>query len=527
MHLLRTAPGWMLSAYYLGSVPFVLGLLYFWADMCRSANAHEYSAAAALGLAVLFVWMKVWQSIFALRVGQRISGNPPYSASLRQIASMTASQTLIQATRFIVIPVAALLAVPFGYCYAFYHNATVCVGPDFQDAGFTCRRAWKLAKLWPRQNHLLIAILWLFGFVVFLNVSITTLIVPQMIKSLIGVETIFTLSGIRMIFNSTFLIAMLGMTYLFLDPLIKTVYVLRCFYGTALNSGEDLKSELNRFLDPARGIIAGLLVFILCTAPFTSWAESQASVSPDELDQSIEKIMNRPEFSWRMPRPTADRKESETGGPLADALKWLLGMIKRGIDTIGKWISSFLDWLESLLPQREKNTASETKNWVTPVRMVLIVLLGLLLAMLALMVIRIWRRRQTRPDTTVSAATIPVPDLTDEKVKADDLSTSRWLSLAGELAEKGELRLAMRALYLATLAHLAEREMITIESYKSNREYEVELKRRAHEYRELISLFSESLNLFERAWYGMCHIAQSEFDGFARNHKRILAFEKK
>ena len=88
------------------------------------------------------------------------------------------------------------------------------------------------------------------------------------------------------------------------------------------------------------------------------------------------------------------------------------------------------------------------------------------------------------------------PDLTDENVKADDLSTNRWLTLAGELAEKGELRLAMRALYLATLAHLADREMITIEVYKSNREYERELKRRAHEHQELLSIFSDEFKFF-------------------------------
>jgi hypothetical protein len=109
-------------------------------------------------------------------------------------------------------------------------------------------------------------------------------------------------------------------------------------------------------------------------------------------------------------------------------------------------------------------------------------------------------------------------------VKADDLSTNRWLAIAGELAEKGELRLAMRALYLATLAHLADIEMITIESYKSNREYEGELKRRAHEHLELITIFSTNLNVFERTWYGMYRIARSEFDSFARNQKRIFTF---
>ena len=44
IHLLRSAPGSLLVSYYLGGVPFVLGLMYFWADMSRSANAGDRSA---------------------------------------------------------------------------------------------------------------------------------------------------------------------------------------------------------------------------------------------------------------------------------------------------------------------------------------------------------------------------------------------------------------------------------------------------------------------------------------------------
>jgi hypothetical protein len=527
VHLLRTGPGLLLSVYYLGSVPFVLGLLYFWADMSRSPNANEYSAAAALGLAVLFVWMKVWQTIFALRVHDRISGDLSHNGSLGQLASIAATQTLIQATRFIVMPVAALLAIPFGYCYAFYHNAAVYVGQDNQDFKPTCQWAWRQAKLWPRQNHLLIAIFWLFGLVIFLNVSMATLIIPQLLKSLMGVESVFTLGGVAVLINSTFWIAMLGVTYLFLDPIVKTAYVVRCFYGSALGSGADLKTELNRILNPGAKIIAGLLIVVICNISVPSIAETPATVAPDELNQSIEEIMSRPEFSWRMPRETADQKEPESRGPLEAALKWLLDMITKGIKTIKGWITSFIDWLESLLPESEGQPVSGDRNWKTPVRIVLLLLILLFLAIMAFIFIRIWQRRQVKPVETISTSAIPVPDLTDEKVKADDLSTNRWLALAGELVDKGELRLAMRALYLATLAHLADHELITIESYKSNREYEHELKRRAHEHGELISIFSNSLNVFERAWYGMYQIAHSEFDSFSLNQKRILAFADK
>ena len=524
VHLLRTAPGLLLSVYYLGSIPFILGLLYFWADMSRSAHANEYSAAAALGLAILFVWMKAWQRLFALRVHALISGHLPHRQSWRQIASATASQTLIQATRFIVIPVAALLAIPFGYCYAFYQNVAIYTDEDGQDVRPTCRWAWKLAQLWPRQNHLLICILWLFGLVIFLNVSLATFMIPQLMKSLLGIETIFTLSGTRMIFNSTFLIAMLGVTFLFLDPVIKTVYVLRCFYGSALDSGEDLKAELNQIQHPGANIITGLLIVILSMTPVLTRAETPASVSPGELDQSIEEIMNRPEFSWRMPREAIEEKEPEAMGPLQAAVRWVLDIIKKGFKSIRGWIKSFLDWLESLLPKSESQSATEDRNWQSPLRMVLLLLLFLFLVFMAFIFIRIWQRRRIRPVETISTAVTPVPDLTDEKVSADELSTNRWLAIAGELTEKGDLRLAMRALYLATLAHLADNEMITIESYKSNRDYERELKRRAHEHLELVTIFSTNLNVFERAWYGMYHIARTELDRFARNQQRIFSF---
>lgn len=527
VHLLRTAPGVLLSAYFLGSVPFVLGLLYFWADMSRSANANEYSAAAALGLSILFVWMKVWQTIFALRVHARVSGNQAYNWSLGLLVSITATQTLIQATRFIVIPVAALLVIPFGYCYAFYHNAAVSVVENCRDVKPTCRWAWRQAKLWPQQNHLLIGILWLFGFVILLNVTTAAIIIPQLMKSLLGVETVFTLGGLPVFFNSTFWIAMLAMTYLLLDPIVKTAYVLRCFYGSALGSGEDLKTELSRILTPAATTLAGLLILILCTAPVLSIAGTPPPVSPREMDQSIQEVMSRPQFSWRMPRESADKKGPETMGPLAAAIKWLLDMVTKGLKAVEQWIARILDWLENLLPQREGQPASEKSNWKTPVRIVLILFLCLFLALMAFIFIRIRQKRRAGPVETMAAAVIPVPDLTDETVKADDLSTNRWLTLAEELAAKEELRLAMRALYLATLAHLADHEMLTIDSYKSNREYEHELKRRAHKHGELILIFSKNLKVFERAWYGMYPIARSEFGSFAGNQERIFAFAEK
>ena len=526
VHILRSAPVALLSVYYVGSVPFVLGLLYFWADMSRSANAHEYSAVAALGLSFLFVWMKFWQTVFMYQVRAQIFDAIQSPWSLQRITSIVATQSLIQSTRFFVIPVASLMVIPFGFCYAFYQNVSAHDNQQGQTVRSTCGWAWRQARLWPRQNHLLIGIFWLFGIVIFVNVSISVIFIPQMVKTLFGVDSAFTLSGRYMLLNTTFWIVVLGITYLILDPFIKATYALRCFYGSALQSGEDLKTELSQILS-GKKLAVGLLIVALCLTPFTSVVAQSAPVSSTDLDRSIEETMGRREFAWRMPRETIQSEEHKDKGPFEAAVDWLIEMLGKGLKKIGNWITKFIDWLEGLLPKPDRKTETSNGNWITPVRVVLIILLILLLAVLAYIFVRIWQRRHTGPAETVSAVAAPTPDLTDESVKADDLSTNRWLTLAGELAEKGELRLAMRALYLATLAHLADHEMITIEVYKSNREYERELKRRAHGHKELLAIFSNSLNYFERVWFGMYRIARPDFDDYATSHQRMMAFAEK
>ncbi|UCG07229.1 MAG: hypothetical protein JSV83_00810 [Desulfobacterales bacterium] len=342
-----------------------------------------------------------------------------------------------------------------------------------------------------------------------------------------GIETKFTLSGVWVLLNPMFWVAMLGMTYLLLDPFVKTAYVLRCFYGEALASGEDLKTELKQVLNHAKALAAGLLIGVLCVVPLTAEAVSRSSISPKELDRSIEEVMNRREFAWRMPRDTLQNEQQEPKGPIAAAVDWLMEMLGKGVRTLKKWVIQFFEWLDNLFPKPEKKPDSSTTDWMTFTRLALIVLLILLIAALTFALLRIWQRRRTNPTESTIVTAAPAPDLSDDGIKADDLPVNRWLVLATEMIEAGDLRLAMRALYLATLAHLAGEQMISIEIYKSNREYEQELHRRAHEKKEMLNVFSKSLTIFEQVWYGMYQITRSEFDKFAANQKRILALAEK
>ena len=96
----------------------------------------------------------------------------------------------------------------------------------------------------------------------------------------------------------------------------------------------------------------------------------------------------------------------------------------------------------------------------------------------------------------------PRPDLRDERVTADQLPEDGWLQLARELMESGELRLALRAFYLAGLAHLGHRELIQLARHKSNRDYDRELRRRARGKTGTAHRLRRQSASFERVWYG-------------------------
>ena len=72
--LFRTAGLPTLALYYIGTMPFILALLYFWADMSRDAYAAQRILPGSLTVAILYLWMNAWQSIYAVELRSRLGG---------------------------------------------------------------------------------------------------------------------------------------------------------------------------------------------------------------------------------------------------------------------------------------------------------------------------------------------------------------------------------------------------------------------------------------------------------------------
>jgi hypothetical protein len=528
VHFLRLAPASLFLYYYLGSLPFVLGVLYFWADMSRSPFAGEHLSIASLGVALLFCWMKIWHTVFGRRIQAELLSVNPQPWTLRRLGATAAMQSLVHATGFIILPLAAVFMFPFGWCYAFYQNIAVQNDLNGANVRQLCRSSWRQAKLWPLQNHILIAAFSLFGLMVLLNLAVVMFLIPYFLKKFTGIDSIFTMSGLHAL-NTTFIATVLGTTYLCMDPLVKTAYALRCFYGEAIKSGADLKTELSSFATLGKGLATVIVLALLLSPVPTRGSETRDpsaknhnAFSSRDLDRSINEVLQRREFAWRLPRMDQNEKQTEPSGAIAEVLQWLSNQIRKVFDSLARWIEKLEALLNKLLPKPDPAGSATAGHWRIAVRYLLYAILILLVGVLLYYFFKIVRRRRPSMVAHESNPVVRQPDLTDEGIRADELSVNRWMQLARELMAKGSLRLAMRALYLANLAYLAEKDLVTIEIYKSNRDYEHDLLRRAHEKRDLLAAFAQNGVIFDRVWYGMRKITAGDVDQYLSDQERIM-----
>ena len=542
VHLLRRAPLSLLAAYLVGVIPFFLGFLYFIADMDRSPFAAQRLGEEALGMVALFIWMKSWQTVFASGMRHLLRGEAAPPWTLRRVGRVVFDQAIIQSTAVLVVPVAIFFVFPLPWVYAAYQNFTVLGDGSGDSQRSLVNKSIRMALLWHRQNLMLVWLLspWMLftavamllltiksisafgmvilfpliplslmmspvGSIVTINMGLLVALTPMLLHKFLGIETMFMRSGLSAVFNSTFLATILGLSYICLDPVIKAVYASRCFYGDALTTGDDLRAELRRHANHGGKMAAFALVAIFlafASQVFAADPAKPAGIAPRDLNDSINRVLEEPQYSWRQPHAKPAPAEAQKGW-FATFLNSAADLGMKILHWLQQKIKDLIEWVLDHLPKREHASSEHGKGWsMEGVNLLLYILLAV--SVLALVFIIMIHLRQLPKGKKVKALEIPaaMPDVEDENVTADRLPTDEWITLAQSLIEKGELRLALRALFLANLAWLGQKELIRIARFKSNRDYLRELAIRAHVYPDLPPKFSDSMRIFERVWYG-------------------------
>lgn len=534
-HLLRRR-AWLLFYSLAGTMPFGLGLLYFWSDMSRSAYAAERCSGEALLLALLYVWMKVGQSRYMTALQAELAGTVDASWSPRRWLRAAAQQAAIQSPAPVVLLLASLPMLPSAWCFAFYQNAGLYGNGEPRPLREICRRSWQQARYQPLQNHILLAVLTLFALFVFLELLLAMLFLPGVVHALSGAETVFTRSGASVVNSTLFAVAGV-LCHIVLDPLVKAAYVLRCFHSEATHTGADLLCGLRQARDLRRPsgpwttlmavvVLVGALPLSGAAAPPSAATAASQPVAPPALEQAVRQTLQEARYSWRLPRThPPDQAPPRERGVLGRFLEQIRAALRRALLACRDLAQDALRWLRRVLRSRDPGRDPDRAplaGWQDAVPYLVVALTALVVSGLALQAWRSYRRR--RPAAVATAVPTPaLPDLADDAVSADQRPHHDWLDAARQLSARGELRLGLRAAYLASLALLGERRLLTIARHKSNLDYRRELARRASRHADLVRCFAANVSLFDRVWYGAHPAEREQVDAVLADLERMRA----
>jgi hypothetical protein len=372
--------------------------------------------------------------------------------------------------------------------------------------------------------------------VVALNIGAVIYNVPFLLKTLFSIEIPFVTSGAAIVTNATFIALVCGLTYVCLDPLFKAAYAMRCFYGDSLSSGQDLLAELSAHKKTGRVLsvcIACFIVLILCSPGVVQADQGsptmsrKATIVPKSLEVALDRVINGPSYSWRMVREKAPPAHEKNNEILKAFFGAIIDIIKKGVDYAKDGLSWFAEWIGDLLgllfTKSDKPAGAKAGRLSVSSLVVIVLLISLLIFAGYLF----WRNRKKAELTSIVASVAnptTVPDIQKDDVDANALPHEGWMNMARDYMEKGESRLALRAIYLASLASLSQMNVIVVERYKSDWEYEREVRRKDHAYPGLVGAFSQTRTFFEGSWYGNHPVSMNVLDKMLKNQMSIAGY---
>lgn len=539
--------------YYLGAAPLVLCFIPIWVvdGQIRLSDGALLIEAVLLGTAYL---VRVWMvGDYMRRVRESAFGVP---ASIpRGVQARTAATGRLLAWKIAMSAAVLATLVTFAGAPWFYAACEFASLEATEEAGerHSLRECLALASQCYGGSVVLFLMLFPLWIAVWLNGLTLALIVPQLLHSIFGVNTLLTTQmGVEsLIRSSAFWISLFAGAWVALDPIVKCTFVVIYQHLRSRREGDDLRGLLAllpreqkkkaEMIASGAGlpsirvgsfvVIAVILLGVsqIGTARGGQLAESQSlfeapgdsvrQARVQRLRGALDDEAQRTIYNWHAAQHVS-------------APTWFEKLLTKIGHAIRRAWNSLLPLLAKLWPKGLTLSPGTGKHggWqLKDLRLWIALIAALTLAAGAFL---FWRRRNRRSvaELSIPAATMPLPDLSDA-VLATERSEDEWFALASRLEGEGELNLAVRAAYLGLLSGLAQREWLTIRRDRTNREYLNEFIRRwrrrpqaaVEAGTEIPEKVRGSLRLFDRVWYGSHSLTPTMVTAYRQDLRELLS----
>jgi hypothetical protein len=523
--LLRDVPAQSWLVYFEGVVPFFGLFLFETTDIYESPFAVDRLLWITLLLAIGYVWMHFCQAAFATHLNFMVSQQVREPSPALRVLSV---QAILQSSKLLAWPIAAILMIPHSLVTMFYQHTLCQHGEAAGDLRAVVREARHDAGYRPAEAVWFLILILILRALVWINFLAFFLAALLLFHSFTGIENTLTRQP-AVLFNPTFLAALCVLAYLALDPVVKAACVLRAFRRRSEKSGLDLRIRLSKLQSVAAVVSLAFLLFVappdrayaaVAPAPVTS--DASRPTDDQRIEKAVKEVFRDPNLSWSLPVVVKRKPPTNVFLAFTESVGTIVG------EYWDRFVRAWQDMVSRVrklfsADERDRDEDARAKTNTKDV-WALMALFGAVLA--AAVFFALLRARRLAPTEVAQARSAPAPpaDISREDTQADEQPEDEWLRLALEYRLAGNLRLAIRALYLSCLASLAGAKLISIARGKSNLDYAREFQRRAKRLSpELPQRLRENVGLFEQSWYGSHHVTDEILDQFERNVEFLKA----
>jgi Domain of unknown function (DUF4129) len=550
--LFRSTFGREAWRYYTGAAPLVLCFIPMWVVNGQIRVSNGALLAEAVLLAGGYLLRVGMVGSYMQHVRERAFSTP--TSKPAGITAQAAAVGRLLGWK-IMLSAGALTTLPSVAGASWFYSACQFASLEAQEDGgerhsFTGCLA--LASQWFGGGLLLFLMLFPLWIAVWLNGLILAMILPQLLHSIFGVNTLLsTPMGIyALVQSSAFWLSLFAGAWLALDPIVKCTFVIVYQHLRSRREGDDLRGLLaslpreqqkkaemiasnavvGRLMTCALFALATILAGVSLTAtahaaqvpPARSTTAALGNSAPDarvqRLRQALDQESQRAIYRWH---------DAEHPSPPTwfDKLLVKIGhSIEHAWNTLWNFLRKLWPRGLSLSLGSEKRGGWQLKDlrlWLTLVGILTLAAAGVLFWL---------RQRRETASLSIPLAIAPIPDLSDS-VAASERSEDEWFALASRLEREGELRFALRAAYFGLLAGLAQREWLTIRRDRTNREYLNEFTRRwrrrpqalMEARTEIPEKLRGSLRQFDRVWYGSHVVTPEAVTAYRHDQRELLS----
>lgn len=267
--------------------------------------------------------------------------------------------------------------------------------------------------------------------------------------------------------------------------------------------GREDKLALLRRLDALERSLSGVEA---SRRPTSASANSAAPPPASDPKEALKQILQEPEF-----QPLAERPE----------LKELLQNIR--LDQTENWWKSFWKWVnDRLFKPAQPPSPPQWPDWgnldYRILEPVIYLLLAAVVIYLIVLIIRWLIERPLREEGRMAVASTVLPPLEASATEnALDHSVDEWERFAQQWLGRGDVRQAVRALYLATLVHLHRERKIDYNRALTNWIY-VRQFRGEGEHQQVLRQLTQ---VFDEVWYGERPCGEETYHAFERGVRSL------